>query len=173
MSPFAAFLLFVVLQRLGELLLARRNERWLRRCRNGVEYDSEGYKVVVLLHVGFLSSLVLEKVLAAKVLHPAWPLLAILFAAAQLLRYWAILSLGRSWNTKILVPTPPVVIRRGPYRYMNHPNYVAVAVEIAVIPLLFSCYVTAVVFSVLNALVLTRRIRIEERLLHGRPTRDG
>jgi methyltransferase len=84
---------------------------------------------------------------------------------AQLLRYWAIRSLGKFWNTRILIVPGERLVTMGPYRYLKHPNYVSVIIEIAVIPLIFSCYITAAVFTVLNILALRRRIKIEESAL--------
>jgi len=83
-----------------------------------------------------------------------------------LLRYWAIFTLRKRWNTKILVLPNSEPIRSGVYKYLKHPNYIAVIIEIVIIPLLFSCYYTAIVFSILNLIVLHRRIRIEEEALN-------
>jgi methyltransferase len=88
-----------------------------------------------------------------------------LFLLVQPLRYWAILSLGGSWNTKILVVPGAKPVRGGPYRYLNHPNYVVVVVEILTFPLIFGAWLTALVFTLLNAVVLRVRIREEHRAL--------
>jgi len=88
-----------------------------------------------------------------------------LFLLVQPLRYWVIFSLGESWNTKILVMPGAKPIRRGPYRYLNHPNYVVVVVEILAFPLIFGAWVTALVFTALNAVLLFVRIREENRAL--------
>ena len=159
----------LIVQRVSEYPIARKNEMHMKA--NGArEFDKSGYRVIVLMHIGFFISLVLEYILLYGKLNKFWIPLLILFILAQFLRYWAIGTLGRYWNTKILVIPETMPINRGPYKYMKHPNYIAVITEIAVIPLIFSCYLTAVVFSILNILVLRRRIKIEEKALSGATT---
>ncbi|HWP92812.1 MAG TPA: isoprenylcysteine carboxylmethyltransferase family protein [Thermodesulfobacteriota bacterium] len=165
MTAFLIFLFLLILQRLFELVLARRNERILKSI-GAIEFDKDGYKVIVAMHVLFLISLVTEKVLFERELNELWFLFAILFLCAQVLRYWTISSLGVYWNTKVLVAPDHNIVSSGPYKYLRHPNYIAVIIEIATIPLIFSCYITAVVFSVINLLLLRRRIRIEEEALN-------
>ena len=164
MKIFLLFLTFVILQRLSELMLAKRNEKTVRN-EGAVEYDAGGYRVIVIMHTAFLVSFVAEYVLLGRSLSPYWLPLVCVFVAAQLLRYWAIRSLGKFWNTRILIVPGERLVTKGPYKYLRHPNYVSVVIEIAVIPLIFSCYITAVVFTVLNLLALRRRIRIEESAL--------
>jgi methyltransferase len=94
-----------------------------------------------------------------------WPMPLTLFLLVQPLRYWAILSLGENWNTRILVVPGAKPVRRGPYRYLKHPNYVVVVVEILTFPLIFGAWITALVFSALNAALLSVRIREEDRAL--------
>lgn len=164
MKIFLLFLTFVILQRLSELMLAKRNERAVR-SEGAVEYDAGGYRVIVLMHTAFLVSFAAEYFLLGRSLSPYWLPLLCVFVAAQLLRYWAIRSLGKFWNTRILIVPGERLVTKGPYKYLRHPNYVSVVIEIAVIPLIFSCYITAAVFTVLNLLALRRRIRIEESAL--------
>ncbi|MCL4244835.1 MAG: hypothetical protein KJ002_06865 [Candidatus Dadabacteria bacterium] len=164
MKIFLLFLILIVLQRLSELMLAKRNERAVR-SEGAVEYDAAGYRVIVLMHTAFLLSFTAEYLLLGRSLSPYWLPLVIVFVMAQLLRYWAIRSLGKFWNTRILIVPGEKLVTKGPYRYLRHPNYVSVVIEIAVIPLLFSCYITAAVFTALNLLALRRRIRIEESAL--------
>ncbi len=164
MSLFWIFIVILIIQRLSELILAKRNEKHVRSL-GAREYDAEGYKVIVLMHIGFFVSLIAEYILLGRTLNPYWLPLIILFLLTQLLRYWAISALGYYWNTKILVTPGSSAITRGPYKYLKHPNYIAVVVEIAVIPLIFSCYITAVIFTILNLIVLKRRIKIEEKAL--------
>ncbi|HML94219.1 MAG TPA: isoprenylcysteine carboxylmethyltransferase family protein [Thermodesulfobacteriota bacterium] len=164
MKIFLLFLILIVLQRLGELMLAKRNEKALR-SEGAVEYDARGYRVIVLMHTAFLVSFAAEYFLLGRPLSPYWLPLVCVFVAAQLLRYWAIRSLGKFWNTRILIVPGEKLVTKGPYRHLRHPNYISVVIEIAVIPLIFSCYITAAVFTVLNLLALRRRIRIEERAL--------
>ena len=164
MKLFLLFLILIVLQRLSELVLAKRNEK-IVRSEGAVEYDAGGYKVIVLLHTAFLVSFTAEYFLLGRSLSPYWLPLICVFVFAQILRYWAIRSLGKFWNTRILIVPGERLVTEGPYRYLKHPNYVSVTIEIAVIPLIFSCYITAAVFTVLNILALRRRIRIEESAL--------
>ncbi len=154
----------VAVQRLLELRLSRRHERILR-ARGAVERGREHYPLMVGLHVLWLLSTLVEGLLRGPDLPAYWPIPLMLFLLAQLLRYWVIFTLGENWNTRVLVVPGTKLIRRGPYRYLNHPNYVVVAVEIATFPLIFGAWVTALVFSVLNAALLYVRIREENRAL--------
>ncbi len=165
MNPFWIFLLFVILQRLAELAIAKRNEKVIR-AKGAVEFDSSSYKFLVAMHFAFFISLILEKVFLERNLNSLWTLFATLFVLAQFLRYWAISSLGVYWNTRVLVVPNSKLVSSGPYKYLRHPNYVAVITEIAVIPLIFSCYITAVFFSIINLILLRRRVNIEEEALN-------
>lgn len=168
---FWIFVTILSAQRIGELVLARRNER-NSRAMGAVEYDRNGYKFIVLMHISFFISLLVEYILLNGNLSKIWIIFLLLFILAQALRYWAIMSLGQYWNTKILVIPGTALVIAGPYKYIRHPNYVAVVTEIAVVPLMFSCYFTAALFTVLNILVLRRRIRIEEKALEELNTRS-
>ncbi len=154
----------VAAQRLLELVLARRNEREAR-AKGAVERGRKHYVFIVALHSLWLVSTLVEGILRGPVLPFYWPAPLALFLLAQPLRYWAIFSLGESWNTKILVVPGAKPIRRGPYRYLNHPNYVAVVLEILAFPLIFGAWTTALVFTVLNAALLFVRTREENRAL--------
>ncbi len=154
----------VGVQRLLELVVARRNER-RARARGAVERGRGHYPFIVALHTLWLASTLLEGILRGPELPVFWPVPLALFLLVQPLRYWALFSLGESWNTKILVVPGAAPVRRGPYRYLNHPNYVVVVVEILAFPLIFGAWVTAVVFTVLNAAVLYVRIREENQAL--------
>ena len=171
MNPFWIFLTFLLVQRVSELLLAKRNER-VARVKGAVEYDEKGYKVIVLMHIFFFISLISEYLLLARTLSNFWVPLLILFIIAQILRYWAISTLGYYWNTKILVTPNTSPIRTGPYKYLNHPNYLSVILEITVIPLIFSCYITSMIFTLLNLVLLKRRMRIEEQALSTMKSRN-
>lgn len=151
-------------QRLGELLLARSNRR--RALASGAqEYGAGHYRLFFLLHSGWLAGWIIEGQAAGSV-SAVWPLWLSLFIAAQLLRYWCILSLGRCWNTRILVIPGQPYKRCGPYRYFRHPNYLAVTAELAAVPLLFDAVWTAAVATLCNgALLLFIRIPAEERAL--------
>lgn len=159
---FTAFILFLILLRMGELLLARRNERWLLQ-HGAVEYGREHYPWIVMLHVLFFVSLIAEYLFSSTRSYSI-PLLVLYFLVLGF-KAWAVLSLGKCWNTKIYRIADSSLVKRGPYRFMKHPNYVAVIAEIALIPLIFHLYITAVVFSLLNALMLTVRIREENKVL--------
>ena len=162
---FIIFIFFLAIQRILELRLAKKNEKIVRE-EGAVEYDNEGYKYIVYMHICFFISLLLEKYLLSRGFNTLSLLFFIIFIITQLLRYWAITSLGKYWNTKILVVPNAELVERGPYKYLRHPNYIAVITEIAVIPLIFSCYITCIIFSILNFLTLLRRIRIEEGALN-------
>ncbi|HLL97891.1 MAG TPA: isoprenylcysteine carboxyl methyltransferase family protein [Rubrobacteraceae bacterium] len=155
---------FVSIQRLLELALSRRHERLLR-ARGAIERGRGHYPLMVALHALWLLSTLIEGLLRGPGLPALWPIPAALFLLVQPLRYWAILSLGDYWNTRILVVPNAKLVARGPYRYLRHPNYVVVTVEVATFPLIFGAWVTALVFSVLNAALLFVRIREENRAL--------
>ena len=154
----------VTVQRLVELVLARRNER-RTRARGAVERGQRHYLLIVALHTLWLVSTLVEGLLRGPELPAFWPLPLALFLLVQPLRYWAIVSLGERWNTKILVLPGEKPVRRGPYKYLDHPNYVVVVVEILTFPLIFGAWITALVFTVLNAAILFVRIREEHRAL--------
>lgn len=168
MTFFAIVLGGVLLQRGGELFLASRNARYIR-AKGGYEVGAEHYKYIVLLHSLFFASLILEVSMKENPqVLPAWWICSFsVFLLAQLLRYWCIRSLGKHWNTRILIVpgTQPVI--RGPYRFLRHPNYVVVALEILSLPLTFGAFFTALTFSILNAWLLLRiRIPLEEKSLY-------
>jgi methyltransferase len=154
----------VALQRLLELWLSRRTGRILR-ARGAVERGQEHYPLIVAMHVLWLLSTFVEGALRGLDFPAYWPLPLALFFLVQPLRYWAIFSLGENWNTKILVVPGAQLVRRGPYRYFKHPNYFAVVVEILTFPLIFGAWITALVFSVLNAILVSVRIRDENQAL--------
>lgn len=121
--------------------------------------------MIVVLHTLWLVSTLVEGLLRGPDIPAFWPVPLALFLLVQPLRYWAIFSLGERWNTKILVLPGKKPVRRGPYRYIDHPNYVVVVVEILTFPLIFGAWITALVFTVLNAVILSVRIREENRAL--------
>jgi methyltransferase len=162
-SLFHAVLGLVVLQRLAELVLAARNTSRLRAA-GAFELDARGYPAFVLLHGGWLLSLAL---LVPATAAPSWLLLAV-YAVLQLGRVWILASLGRRWTTRIIVLPGAPLMRRGPYRFVRHPNYLIVAAEIAVLPLAFGAVAIAIVFSLVNLALVVRRIAIEERALAPR-----
>ena len=168
---FAVLLLaFVTLQRLSELVIARRNTRRLLAA-GGVEVGREHYPAIVALHAAWLVGL-----WALGWDEPINPLWLAAYALLQALRGWVLGSLGARWTTRIIVVPGETLVRRGPYRWLPHPNYLVVAGEIAVLPLTLGLGAYALVFSGLNAAVLFVRIRAENRALaqasmaHPRPS---
>ena len=164
MTLFLIIISIVIIQRIIELIISRNNEYYLKSI-SGMEYDRGGYKYIFSLHFLFFISIISEFLLFDKQLNNYWYLLILLFLIAQFLRYWAIFTLGRRWCTKIIVLPNSGPISTGPYKYMRHPNYLAVIIEIATIPLIFNCYYTAIIFSILNIIMLIRRIKIEDGAL--------
>jgi methyltransferase len=164
---YLGILALVVVERLFELRLSRRNERRVR-ARGGVEAGAGHYRVLAALHAAFLACCALEVVLLER---PFVPALAAASGAALVatmaLRYAAVTALGDRWNTRVLVELGVPPVARGPYRLLRHPNYLAVTVEIVALPMLHTAWLTAVAFTVLDAWMLRARIAVEERALLG------
>ncbi|CAM5674840.1 isoprenylcysteine carboxyl methyltransferase family protein [Mycolicibacterium aubagnense] len=160
-----ALIAAVAVERLAELVVSRRNLAW-SLARGGREYGFSHYPVMVLLHVGLLVGCVLEPVLLHRPFRPAlgWSMLAAVLAA-QVLRWWCITTLGPQWNTRVIVVPGARRIVGGPYQWIPHPNYVAVVVEGIALPLVHTAWLTAMVFTVLNALLLRTRLRVENSAL--------
>lgn len=156
----------IIFQRMIELRYAKRNERWMR-AEGAVEFGESHYKWIVLLHAGFFVSLLIEWHTGISELHPFWGALVVGFIILQGLRVWVIQTLGRFWNTKILVLPGVTLITKGLYRgKIRHPNYWIVSLELLLFPLIFQAYFTALCFTILNGfLLLFVRIPIEERAL--------
>lgn len=155
----------VAVERLAELVVAKRNLAW-SRARGGREAGFTHYPFMVALHTGLLIGCVLEVWLGGRSFLPAlgWPML-LLVIAAQALRWWCIRTLGPQWNTRVIVVPDAGRVTHGPYRFLGHPNYVAVVVEGFALPLVHTAWITALVFSALNAILLTVRIRVENTAL--------
>ncbi len=153
----------VLLQRLAELWIAKRNTKRLLD-EGAIERGAEHYPLLVMLHAAWLAALVYFTPPGTPV-DFAW--LAV-FIGLQAARVWVMTSLGRYWTTRIISAPGAPLVRRGPYRYVRHPNYLVVAGEIAVLPLVFGLWQVALIFSVLNALVLRERIRVENEALAER-----
>lgn len=156
---------FVALERLAELVVAKRNMTW-SLGHGGREFGFSHYPYMVALHTGLLAGCLLEVWLGHRSFLPAlgWPML-VLVVGSQALRWWCIRTLGRQWNTRIVVVPGLARITSGPYRLFSHPNYVAVVVEGVALPLVHDAWLAAVVFSLLNAALLTVRIRAENAAL--------
>lgn len=162
-SPLVWILAFVIVQRLGELALARVNTRRLL-ARGGREVGGAHYPLFILLHGSWLVAMAIAIPADAR---PMWPLVGV-FAALQLLRIWVIAALGPYWTTRIITIDGAPLVRRGPFRVVRHPNYWIVAAEIAVLPLAFGAWEIALVWSALNALLLRHRIGVETAALAPR-----
>lgn len=163
---YLALLGATVLERVAELTVSTRNARWAL-ARGGVESGRAHFPPMVALHSALLLGCALEPPLADRPFLPALAVpCALLALAAQGTRWWCIGTLGRRWNTRIVVVPGLPLVARGPYRLLRHPNYVVVALEGVVLPLIASAWVTAALFTVLNAVLLLRfRIPAEERAL--------
>jgi methyltransferase len=149
----------VTAQRLGELVVARRNTRRLLAL-GGIERGAEHYPLMVGLHAAWLAGL---WILAwDRPANLAW---AAAYGGLEVLRAWVLVSIGRRWTTRIIVVPGETLVRKGPYRFIPHPNYAVVVGEIAVLPLVFGLTAYALAFSVLNALLLWLRIRAESAAL--------
>lgn len=159
---FILFISFIILLRIAELLLSKSNEQWL--LQNGaIEYGKKHYPFIVVLHTLFFFSLIIEY---HNQLNPSYNLyLIILYCALLVFKAWIILSLGKFWNTKIYRISNIRLIKKGPYQYFKPPNYLVVIGEIAIIPLAFHLYFTAIVFTVLNTIMLWVRIKEENKAL--------
>ncbi|WP_309662713.1 isoprenylcysteine carboxylmethyltransferase family protein [Sphingomonas sp.] len=154
-----AILAVVTVQRLAELWLSNRNTRRLLD-QGAVEVGRSHYPLLVAVHVAWLA--VLWWLAPGQPIN--WPLV-VLFLLLQLARLWVIATLGPRWTTRIIVLPAAPLVRAGPYRFVDHPNYLIVALEIAILPMAFGLVAWAILFSVLNAIILTIRIRAENKAL--------
>ena len=168
MSWVAIIVALVAVERIAELIRARRNTQALL-AKGGVEVGAGHYPLLVLLHGAWLATL-LYVVPADTV--PSWGWLG-LFVLLQALRLWVLASLGPYWTTRIITLPGAPLVRSGPYRFLRHPNYVVVVAEIAVLPLVFGRWDLAVAFSLLNAAVLAWRLRVENAALAARAGSAG
>lgn len=158
---FALYIGFLIAIRLFELRVARQNEVWLRE-NGAVEYGQAHYPFIVGLHTLFIISMIIEYFIRGTASINYFFLAA--FLALIIFKVWTISSLGKYWNTKILRVPHSIFIKKGPYKYLRHPNYFIVICEIAVIPMVFGLYYTAIIFSLLNAVMLSVRIKEEEKV---------
>lgn len=160
-------LLLVAAERVAELVVTRRNAAW-SFARGGVETGRAHYPPMVALHTALILGCAAELWLLDRPFVPAlgWPMLAVV-VLAQGLRWWCVASLGRQWNTRVIVVPGLSLVRRGPYRLLRHPNYVAIVLEGAALPLVHTGWVTALAFTVLNAPLLAVRLRCEQRALQS------
>lgn len=179
MTAYTVLLLAVAAERVVELVVSQRHLRWARE-RGALESGQGHYPVMVVLHIALLVGCLVEVHALDRpfVAWLGWPMLAVV-AGAQALRWWCIATLGSQWNTRVVVVPGLPLVSRGPYRWLRHPNYLAVVAEGVALPLVHDAWLTAVVFTALNAVLLSVRIRYENRLLAvaapapvGRPAGD-
>ncbi|WP_418004977.1 isoprenylcysteine carboxyl methyltransferase family protein [Mycobacterium sp. PDNC021] len=165
MAWYLTLIAAVAVERLVELVVSKRNLAW-SLARGGTEYGFGHYPFMVVLHIGLLVACVLEPLLLDRPFIPAlgWPMLAAVLAA-QALRWWCIGTLGPQWNTRVIVIPGASRVVAGPYRWLPHPNYVAVVIEGFALPLVHTAWLTAAVFTVLDALLLRTRLRVENAAL--------
>ena len=169
---YLALIAVVAIERLLELVITTRNVRWARE-RGGLEFGRGHYPWMVALHTGFLLACPLEVFLLQRAFVPwlGWPML-VLVGLSMALRYWAVTTLGRRWSTRVVVVPGLPAVDGGPFRFLRHPNYVAVIVEGFALPLVHGAWVTALVFQALNAWILSVRIGVEERSLREHSSYD-
>lgn len=158
---FIIFIILFIIQRLSELVIARRNEKWLL-SQGAVQYGQEHYPFMIALHTLFIVSIITEYILRGQ---PAidW-LFLVLFLLVLSFKFWALSSLGKYWNTKIYRVPGVYPVKKGPYKFLKHPNYMEVVLEIAIIPLVFHLYYTTIIFTLLNAAMLWVRIGVENKV---------
>jgi methyltransferase len=161
---FTLLMSLLAIQRILELAICRRNRKRLY-ARGAIEYGKGHYPLMVALHVSFYVSLVLEYAFVSAGWDRRWPIWLALLLAAEVGRVWVMSSLGPYWNTRIVLVPGAEMVRKGPYRFIRHPNYVVIVVELLSVSMLCGAYMTAAVFTVLNLLMLRVRIREEERAL--------
>jgi methyltransferase len=166
---YVVLVLLVGVERLAELAVSRRNAAW-SFARGGVETGREHFPAMVALHTGLLAGCIVEVLVADRPFIPwlGWPML-VLALGSQALRWWCIATLGPRWNTRVIVVPGLPPVRRGPYRWFRHPNYVAVVVEGIALPLVHTAWVTALVFTALNVPLLRVRLRVENAALATLP----
>jgi methyltransferase len=165
LTAFTALVALVGLERLAELVVSRRNAAW-STARGGVEHGAGHYPAMVVLHTAFLAGMLAEAWVRRPEVSPAlaWSMV-LLVVLAQALRWWCIVTLGPRWNTRVIIVPGLAPVSSGPYRFLAHPNYVAVAIEGVALPLVHGAWVTAVLFTIANAALLTVRIRVEDAAL--------
>jgi methyltransferase len=168
MLAYTLLIAAVALERIAELIVSQRNLRW-SRSRGGVEFGAGHYPVMVVLHTVLLAACLFEAAHREFIPALGWPMLAVVIAA-QVLRWWCITTLGRQWNTRVVVIPDAGRVAGGPYRFLPHPNYVAVVIEGIALPLVHTAWITAVAFTVLNGALLWVRISVENTALQSLST---
>ncbi|WP_406814480.1 isoprenylcysteine carboxyl methyltransferase family protein [Mycobacterium sp. M23085] len=157
--------LIVGLERVVELVVSTRNASW-SFTKGAKEFGRAHYPVMVIIHTGLLVGCLVEPWALHRpfIAWLGWPMLAVVLAS-QALRWWCIATLGRRWNTRVIVLPQTPLVRQGPYRWLHHPNYVAVVAEGVALPLVHTAWLTAAVFTLANAALLRVRLRVENSAL--------
>jgi methyltransferase len=163
MALYVLLIAAVAVERLAELVISKRNLGWAR-AHGGREHDFGHYPFMIVLHTGLLVACLIEAAHRSFIPALGWPMIAVV-VLAQGLRWWCIAVLGPRWNTRVIVVPGLPLVERGPYRWLRHPNYVAVVLEGIALPLVHSAWITAVVFTVVNAGLLRVRISSENAAL--------
>ncbi|MDX2128979.1 MAG: isoprenylcysteine carboxylmethyltransferase family protein [Chloroherpetonaceae bacterium] len=161
---FLYLIILLAVQRLMELMVSRHNETQLK-AKGAIEYGESHYKWMVLLHLGWFVGMITEFILLKPSIFPFWGSLLTFLLFLQIVRYYVIKSLGEFWNTKIIVLPGSRPIQSGIYRFVRHPNYWIVRMEILFFPILFKLYITSIIFTILNVWLLNVRIEEEEKAL--------
>ncbi|WP_391202736.1 isoprenylcysteine carboxyl methyltransferase family protein [Psychrobacillus sp. L4] len=161
---FFIIIFLVIIQRITEVFIAKQNEKKML-AQGAYEVGASHYPYMVTLHVSFFICLIAEVLIFNRGISPLFPLFFLIFIIVQALRIWCLRSLGSFWNTKIIILPGAHVVTKGPYLYLKHPNYVVVCIEIALLPLIFQAYITAICFTLLNLAMLSVRIPLEENAL--------
>jgi methyltransferase len=164
-GPYLALVGAVGVERLAELVVSRRHERWLA-ARGAWEAGGGHYPVMVALHTGLLAAAPAEVLFLGRPFLPwlGWPMLGLVVATMGL-RWWVVATLGRRWTTRVWVLPGEPLVAHGPFRWLRHPNYLAVALEVIALPLVHTAWWTAAAFGAANLALLAHRIRVEERAL--------
>ncbi|PAV29458.1 hypothetical protein CIL05_11360 [Virgibacillus profundi] len=157
-------LCIIIAQRLIELVIANKNEIWMKE-QGGVETGERHYKWFIILHSSFFVAMIVEALVRDVTDLELNYFLLFVFIITQIGRIWCIATLGKFWNTKIIVLQDFPLVKKGPYTYIKHPNYIIVGIELFTIPLIFGAIITAIVFPILHILLLMIRIPMEEKAL--------
>lgn len=168
MSGYIAFTILIILtsaERIFELVVSKRNLRW-SFDQGGIEYGRSHYKYMVVIHVGLLAGCLAEVWVYRPELNPLVSGGALALAmGSQALRWWCITTLGKQWNTLVVIIPGLTAVRNGPYKWFKHPNYVAVVIEGIALPMVGFAWRTALIFTLLNFFVLRTRLKVENQAL--------
>ncbi|MDZ4268256.1 MAG: isoprenylcysteine carboxyl methyltransferase family protein [Mycobacterium sp.] len=165
MLAYTVLIAAVGVERIAELVVSQRNLKW-SRAHGGIEFGAGHYPVMVVLHTALLVGCLVEAAHREFIPALGWSMFAVVIAA-QGLRWWCITTLGRQWNTRVVVVPDARRVTGGPYRFIPHPNYVAVVIEGIALPLVHSAWITAAAFTVLNAALMWVRISVENKALES------